>query len=138
MEMPEEVNRVLTDRLSNKLFIPTETAAENLKNEGYSDDKKIILTGDVMYDASLYYSQFSEKKSTLPEELMKDDFILCTFHRAQNTNNADRLKGIVEALNKINEKIQVIVPLHPRTKKYIEEYGLSVIREIIFLLIIKM
>ena len=122
MRMPEEVNRILTDRISDHLFCPTDTAVENLMNEGFSNfDTKIHRTGDVMQDAALYYAQFSQDKSTVMQSLGNPSgFVLVTIHRAENTDDPARLTQIVEALNRINKVQQVICPLHPRTKKLIE------------------
>ena len=124
MKMPEEVNRILTDRISDFLFTPTITAVNNLKKEGYdSIDTKIIQCGDVMYDASLFYAQRSAEKSTL--KLPEEGFILCTMHRAENTDDPKRLGEIVSALNKISEQTKVILPLHPRTKSALQRNNLS-------------
>lgn len=118
MKMPEEINRILTDRVSNILFCPTDTAIRNLRNEGFdSFDCSIIKSGDVMYDGALYYRQFAKK----PPLAIDDKFILCTVHRAENTDNLDRLLSILNALNTIAQETQVIVPLHPRTRKVIED-----------------
>lgn len=122
MEMPEEINRILTDRISDFLFCPTETAVNNLKNEGYDNiDCNILNCGDVMQDAANFYAQKSEEKSTILSQLNLNDFILCTLHRAENTDDANRLRNIVSALNKIHESTPVVLPLHPRTKNKIKE-----------------
>ncbi|WP_297890101.1 UDP-N-acetylglucosamine 2-epimerase (non-hydrolyzing) [Sulfurihydrogenibium sp.] len=125
MKMPEEINRILTDRVSNLLFCPTDTAVENLKKEGFDNFPyaKIVKVGDVMYDAYLYYRQFAKKPENVKVE---KDFALCTIHRAENTDNTDRLKNILEALKEIAEDLQVILPLHPRTKKIIESKNINV------------
>ena len=117
--MPEEINRILTDRVSNLLFCPTQRAENNLKNEGFENfkDKKIINSGDIMYESALYYSKYSKK----PDDLdIKDKFILATFHRAEITNNINNLKNIIDALNDINKDLKVIVPIHPRTNKVLK------------------
>jgi len=123
MKMPEEVNRILTDRVSKWLFCPTDTAVENLKKEGFdSFDCKIIKSGDVMQDAALFYRQYAKK----PENIeIEGNFILSTIHRAENTDNEKRLKNIFEALEVIAKEKQVILPLHPRTKKIIQNLGLE-------------
>ena len=123
MKMPEEVNRILTDRVSKWLFCPTDTAVENLKKEGFENfDCKIIKSGDVMQDAALFYRQYAKK----PEDIeIKGNFILSTIHRAENTDNKKRLKNIFEALEVIAKEKQVILPLHPRTKKIIQNLGLK-------------
>jgi len=118
MQMPEEVNRILTDRISNILFCPTDTAMQNLKNEGFENfDCKIIKSGDVMQDGVLFYRNLSQK----PNFHISEDFILCTIHRAENTDNESRLKNIFEALVEISQTKQVVLPLHPRTKKILAE-----------------
>lgn len=126
MKMPEEINRILTDRVSNLLFCPTDTAIENLKREGYDNfDCRIIKSGDVMYDSVLYYSQFSGARSEIIKSLKLNNFILCTVHRAENTDNPHNLNSIINALNSINKNIPVVLPLHPRTRKIIESRGLK-------------
>jgi len=127
MLMPEEVNRILTDRISNILFCPTQTAVDNLKKEGYDNfESHIVLSGDVMYDAALYYAHQSDLKSTIIKRYSLNDFILATIHRAENTDNIDKLKSIVNSLNLISNKIKVIVPLHPRTAKIIQQLNLEI------------
>jgi len=123
MKMPEEVNRILTDRVSKWLFCPTDNAVENLKKEGFdSFDCKIIKSGDVMQDAALFYRQYAKKTENVEIE---GNFILSTIHRAENTDNENRLKNIFEALEVIAKEKQVILPLHPRTKKIIQNLGLE-------------
>lgn len=122
MRMPEEINRILTDRVSNYLFCPTTTAVENLKKEGYENvDVSIELVGDVMYDAVLHYQDKALRTSTILEQLSLDKggFVLSTLHRAENTDDPQRLRSILEALNEINAEKKVILPLHPRTQKII-------------------
>lgn len=126
MRMPEEVNRILTDRISNLLFCPTQNAVDNLVKEGFKEfDSQIILSGDIMYDAVLYYSQKASEKSTIISELNLSEYFLSTIHRAENTDDLQRLKSIVAALNKLNEVTKVILPLHPRTKKIINQNQLK-------------
>ena len=120
MDMPEEINRILTDRISDILFCPTQTAIENLKKEGYENiNCKIVNSGDIMQDAAIFYSQKEQK----PDIDLPEKFILTTIHRAENTDNPERLKAILEALNEIAEETTVILPLHPRTKKIIQKSG---------------
>ena len=126
MEMPEEVNRILTDRISDYLFCPTQTAVDNLLKEGYGNiDAKIIKSGDVMQDAAEYYSLTSAEKATVANKITYDKFILCTLHRAENTDNKENLTGIINALNTVNKNIPVVLPLHPRTKGKIADLGLK-------------
>jgi len=122
MKMPEEVNRILTDRVSTTLFCPTDTAIENLKNEGFDNfECSIINSGDVMYDGALFYKELRKK----PTYNISDEFILCTIHRAENTNNKKRLTGIFEALNEIAKEREILLPLHPRTKKRVDELKIN-------------
>ncbi len=122
MKMPEEINRILTDRISDILFCPTDKAIDNLKNEGFRNfDCKIVKSGDVMQDASMFYSQYAIK----PQFEIPEKFILATVHRAENTDNPERLRNIFEALNEISQRIKVIMPLHPRTKKIIENQKIA-------------
>lgn len=122
MKMPEEVNRILTDRVSNMLFCPTDTAIQNLKNEGYESlDCKIVKSGDVMQDGAIFYKNLAVK----PNIEIKDEFILCTIHRAENTDDETRLRSIFEALDEIAKDKQVILPLHPRTKKLLEHHSIN-------------
>jgi UDP-GlcNAc3NAcA epimerase len=126
MEMPEEVNRILTDRISDYLFCPTQTAIDNLMKEGYQNiNCKIVNSSDVMQDAANFYALSSEKKATISKTIDLTDFILCTLHRAENTDDPKRLSAIIEALNEINLTTPVLLPLHPRTKKIILELGLT-------------
>ncbi|MGI6394842.1 MAG: non-hydrolyzing UDP-N-acetylglucosamine 2-epimerase [bacterium] len=128
MKMPEEINRIIVDRISNILFCPTDTAVMNLKNEGFFDfGVTIVNSGDVMYDAALYYAKKSAKKSliVIDRALRTNDFVLATIHRAENTDDVLRLSSIVKALNKIAENRRVVLPIHPRTKKMIQQSGLT-------------
>ncbi|HPJ45580.1 MAG TPA: UDP-N-acetylglucosamine 2-epimerase (non-hydrolyzing) [Tenuifilaceae bacterium] len=121
MAMPEEINRILTDRISNYLFCPTQTAVQNLTNEGFQNFScRIENTGDVMQDAAMYYGARSAEKSKVANQLnLNKQFVLATFHRQENTDDAAKLRSIIESLNKIHSEMQVIVPLHPRTKKIV-------------------
>lgn len=120
MKMPEEINRILTDRISNVLFCPTETAINNLKEEGYDHiNAEIINSGDVMYDAVLFYSEMA------PICPIRNDFILATIHRAENTDSIERLTNIFSAFSEIGKELDLILPLHPRTKKIIEQNNIS-------------
>ena len=129
MNMPEEVNRVLTDRISSFLFCPTETSILNLKNEGYPFKTQSLKyqivekVGDVMQDSTILFSQQSMKPQGL---YINSDFLLATVHRAENTDNLDRLSNILDALNSISRQIPVILPLHPRTKNIIKTHNLDV------------
>ena len=128
LKMPEEINRILTDRISTTLFCPTENAVSNLQNEGYSlFPSEIVLSGDVMEDSALYYSKKPDDISKILDLLNLEStrFILCTVHRQENTDSDDKLKSLVETLNIINDGVKVVMPLHPRTLKKIESLNLS-------------
>jgi len=122
--MPEEINRILTDRISSLLFCPTSNAEKNLENEGFRNfDCEIHRPGDVMYDAALYYSVFSSENSGILKKLRLNEppFILCTIHRQENTSDIQKLRSIVNALNDLSKKWKVILPLHPGTRKLLKE-----------------
>jgi UDP-GlcNAc3NAcA epimerase len=126
-QMPEEINRILTDHIATLLFCPTYKAVENLAKESITQG--IFYTGDVMYDAALTYGQVAEKKSAVLNRfgLQPKRFRLCTVHRAENTNNPERLTQIILALAEIaRPDCPVIFPVHPRTKIYIDNYNLNV------------
>jgi UDP-GlcNAc3NAcA epimerase len=134
MNMPEEINRILTDRISDILFCPTDTSVANLKAEGIIDGKiRIIKNGDVMQDAAIYYANKTSDKSNIINQLnlKYNEFVLATLHRQENTDNLDRLKAIINALNEIHKIKKVIVPLHPRTKNIIEVNSLRTLFTII-------
>jgi UDP-GlcNAc3NAcA epimerase len=115
--MPEEINRVLTDHAADLLFAPTTAAVENLRQEGIAEEK-IHLVGDVMYDAAVDYGVKAEQKSPILEHLglTLKKYILATIHRAENTDNPQRLEAIFTGLAKISQNIPVVLPLHPRTR----------------------
>ncbi len=122
--MPEELNRVVTDHLSDKLFCPTTTAVDNLAAEGIRAG--VHLVGDVMFDASLYYRRLIEQDSLevrLPPGI-PDDFYLLTLHRPENTDDPTRLRAIVDALNALNGHFGVF-PVHPRARKMLSAQGLA-------------
>jgi UDP-N-acetylglucosamine 2-epimerase (non-hydrolysing) len=124
-EMPEEINRVLTDHISDFLFCPTQTAVENLRREGI--EKGVYLVGDVMYDAVLLYLDLAEKKSEIMERLglKPKSYALATVHRAENTDQPERLRSIFEGLERVAEEgLPVILPLHPRTRKQLNTLGI--------------
>lgn len=121
--MPEEINRVLTDHLAVWLFCPTEQAVRNLAAEGIGG-RRVIRTGDVMMDAALYYSEISRGKPSIVDRLGAKDFVLATVHRAENTDDPVRLAGIFAALSAIAEECPVLVPLHPRTRKKLADFGI--------------
>lgn len=123
MKMPEEINRIITDQISDVLFCPTKNAVQNLTNEGFNHpDKTILNVGDVMQDTAKYFS----KLAFPPKFKTPNDFILATIHRAENTDDPNRLLEITSALNYIHNNVyDVIIPLHPRTKKKLQDFGLT-------------
>jgi UDP-GlcNAc3NAcA epimerase len=126
MKMPEEQNRLVADRLADILFCPTEIAVSNLNEEGIGNSQygeRVVLVGDVMYDASIYYSNVAKSVSTILHDLNLTDgnYALATIHRAENTDDVQRLEAIFSALNELAEEVEIVLPLHPRTKKIVEQ-----------------
>lgn len=120
--MPEEINRVLSDRCSQLLFCPTQTACENLEKENIT--KGVFQTGDVMFDASLAFAQLAEETSVILDQLRVEpkQYTLCTIHRASNTDELKTLQGIFKAL--LKSPVPVVFPIHPRTLKMAEKFEL--------------
>ena len=112
--MPEEINRVLTDHTAAMLFAPTELARTNLRNEGI-EEEKIHVVGDVMYDAALFYKEHACKPAWFDAlKIAQNEFVLCTVHRAENTDDPKRIQAIFDGLE--GAALPVVLPLHPRTK----------------------
>ncbi|MBS3898419.1 MAG: UDP-N-acetylglucosamine 2-epimerase (non-hydrolyzing) [Dethiobacter sp.] len=124
MAMPEEVNRILTDRVSRWLFTPTRSATQNLLNEGVVPSS-IEEVGDVMYDVALHHGHRVQPGTGLMERLglSSKGYVLATVHRAENTDHPERLAVIVEALMATAQQISVVWPLHPRTRSVLEKSG---------------
>ena len=125
MRMPEEVNRILADRVSSLLLCPTEQAVRNLENEGLT--KGVHNVGDVMYDVALFYGRRAAEQSQALHRLglEKGSYALATCHRAENTDDPQRMREIVAALNTLSTQLPVVLPLHPRTRKILAERGLE-------------
>ncbi|MBN8694964.1 MAG: UDP-N-acetylglucosamine 2-epimerase (non-hydrolyzing) [Bacteroidetes bacterium] len=132
--MPEEINRIMCDHVSTLLFSPTKAGYQNLIKEGFKenntapysiDNPKIYHCGDVMFDNSLHFSEIAEKKSGIIDQLKltKNDFVLATIHRNNNTDEPERLHAIFSALDKITKQhqIKIVLPLHPRTAKLLSQ-----------------
>ncbi len=129
--MPEEINRVLTDRISTLLLCPTATAIDNLTREGFPfptcarGTQHIANVGDVMYDAVLYYRDRARKQYSLDTwDLQDQDYALCTLHRQENTDDPERLTGILTALREIARHLPVVLPLHPRTRLRLQQLNI--------------
>ncbi|WP_445767945.1 non-hydrolyzing UDP-N-acetylglucosamine 2-epimerase [Rheinheimera sp.] len=125
MDMPEEINRILADRVSTLLLCPTDTAVANLNNEGTFAG--VHNVGDVMYDVALIYSEAAESRITLLAQLgvTTNEYVLSTCHRAETTDNREKLQEVLIGLSMIAEWIPVVLPLHPRTKAKIIGSGLN-------------
>jgi len=132
MQMPEEVNRILTDRVSSWLFCPTETAVSNLEREGAGAWPGVMVhnVGDVMYDAAMFYRERAIAGHIVADLLDRynEGFYLATVHRQENTDEPQRLTSIMTVLEEIAERVPVILPLHPRTRKHLLELGLTMKR----------
>lgn len=125
-QMIEETNRVQTDQISDLLCCPTKQAVANLHAENLGQGKqKILLTGDVMLDAVRFYSQMADLLSDDSLPFAVNPFVLCTVHRAENTDDPKRLKNIFKALSALHQKIPVVLPLHPRTRKMLTQWGMD-------------
>lgn len=128
MRMPEEINRILTDRISDLLFCPTKTALANLEREGFGHFPcRVIESGDVMFDAVLRHRKQArlspETAARLPSAL--NEFVLCTIHRAENTDDIARLRSILTALEEIHRSVPVLLLVHPRTQKFLAGHDIE-------------
>lgn len=123
-EMPEEINRIIADQFSRVLFAPTEQAVRQLEFEGLNrEGRQIMQVGDVMLDAVNFYSK-QQSVVRNPEIDLQEGYLLCTLHRAESTDNQETLTELVDGLNKLSEKYQLVLPLHPRTEKRMKSFGL--------------
>jgi UDP-N-acetylglucosamine 2-epimerase (non-hydrolysing) len=122
-DMPEEINRVLTDRISKYLFCPSELAVNNLKKEGITEG--VYFTGDIMYDLFLKMKPYFKEDIIEELNLEENKYIVTTIHRDFNTDSKEKLKNILKELDKISKEIKIVFPIHPRTKKRIEEFSLN-------------
>lgn len=125
MRMPEEVNRVVADRVSARLFCPTDLSVANLAKEGLTAG--VHLVGDVMFDTALHFAKLAVERSTILKSfgLQSKAYVLATCHRAENTDDQQKLTGIVLGLAEIAKSHQVVFPVHPRTRQRIERFGLA-------------
>ncbi len=125
--LPEEMNRVLTDRVTDLLFCPSEDAVRNLKNEGFDNFSSTYYNvGDVMFDACIKHSSNNNSSILNDLGLLNKKFVLSTIHRNENTDNSDNLKAIINALNEISKDVTVILPVHPRTKNVLKKLELEI------------
>jgi UDP-GlcNAc3NAcA epimerase len=123
--MPEEINRIVADQLSDLLFSSTDTATANLKREGVNE-AHIFQVGDVMYDAALQFSERAKQQNSLQRfDVEPGNYTLATIHRAENTDDPARLRNIVEALEEVARTLPVVLPLHPRTAGRMKTAGLT-------------
>ena len=129
LNMPEELNRTITDRISDFLFCPTQNAVQHLRDEGFDKfGAKILFSGDVMFDAALHFSHKADIYGGLfgrYPNLTSGEYILCTFHREENTENLKKVVQICDAINLLSSKYQIVIPLHPRTHKIIQSLGIK-------------
>jgi len=125
MRMPEEINRILADRVSRLLFCPTRTAVANLYAEGLTQG--VSNVGDVMFDASLHYRGMARERSSVLGRLglLEQSYVLATCHRAENTDDPQRLQAIIQALAELAGEMPVVLPLHPRTRNTLAALGLN-------------
>lgn len=125
--MPEEINRILTDHLSEYLFAPTEVSKQNLIAEGI-DREKIFVTGNTIVDAVYQNLELARNHISQTVPVNENGYFLATLHRQENVDNEDRLKDIVNGLELVSEKLDktIIYPIHPRSKKRFKEYGISI------------
>ncbi len=124
-DMPEEINRILTDNISDMLFVTEPSGIVNLKNEG-TDSNKVFLVGNVMIDSLKYFLTKTNSKKTLSDfNVEKNNYVLVTMHRPSNVDYQDRLEAIINMLNKIASNLKVVFPIHPRTQKNLDSFGLS-------------
>ena len=122
-DMPEEINRVLTDHVSKYLFCPSKLATNNLKKENITEG--VFFTGDIMYDLFLKMKPHFDESIINKFNLEENKYIVTTIHRDFNTDNKSNLEAILKELDKISKEIKVVFPIHPRTKKRIEEFDLK-------------
>jgi UDP-N-acetylglucosamine 2-epimerase (non-hydrolysing) len=124
-DMPEEINRILTDRISALLFVTEKTGVENLKKEGIPEDK-VHFVGNVMIDTLLTHLERAKGSKVLSElQVESGDYAALTLHRPSNVDSPEALGNILSALQVIQEQIRIIFPVHPRTRARIREFGFA-------------
>ncbi len=120
-KMPEEINRIATDHISDILLAPTQNAMSLLEKEGLKE--KSYFVGDVMFDSLLLFQELAERKYKIENITSLKNFYLGTIHRAENTEDTNKLKNIFEAFSELD--LPIILPLHPRTKKLVKNIKIS-------------
>jgi UDP-GlcNAc3NAcA epimerase len=126
LHVPEEANRVVADRLSEWLFTASEQAYQNLLREGYGHlPVELVNSGDVMLDAFLHFLPVARERIREQKVLPGGDFVLCTVHREATTDHPDRLREVFAAIDRVQERIPVVMPLHPRTRARMEAFGIK-------------
>ena len=121
--MPEEINRILTDSISDYLFVTEKSGVENLRREGISNDK-VFLVGNVMIDTLLSFLPKIDKSNITKKLNIFSDYVLITLHRPSNVDNKEKFKNLIELFNKIEDDIKVVFPIHPRTRKNLDAFNL--------------
>lgn len=124
LAMPEEINRILTDRISHWLFTPTDAAKAHLEREGVAPNR-IVAVGDVMYDVALHHGALAHAEGRMLSQLglAPRSYVLATVHRAENTDDPQRLAAVVAALEIVAAQWPVVWPLHPRTRAILRHTG---------------
>lgn len=138
--MPEEINRILTDQISHLLLCPSQQAVDNLLSEGigkkehvmanghenFDRPAKVLLVGDVMYDSFLFWRKPALNHDVIHELALPSSFILATLHRQENTDDAKKLGVLIATLGEVGRKFApVVIPIHPRTRKLLDEYAIE-------------
>jgi len=146
--MPEVINRVMTDRISNLLFCPSQQAVDNLLSEGigridkplsaivetFDKPAKVVMVGDVMYDSFLFWQKHAGKHVDVQGVSLPSSFILATIHRPENTDDRNKLSLLIKTLGEVGKKFNpVVIPIHPRTQKRLDEYAIKVPERIMLL-----
>jgi UDP-N-acetylglucosamine 2-epimerase (non-hydrolysing) len=129
--MPEEINRIITDHLTDYLFVTEKSGLENLQNEGISA-KKTVFAGNTMIDSLEYYIDKSNRSNILVSlDVLKNNYILVTLHRPSNVDNLNNLANIIKMLNEVNSRCKIIFPMHPRTRTIVEKLNVDILFKVI-------
>jgi len=124
-DMPEEINRIVTDSISDYLFVTEQSGLENLKNEGIPDSK-VFFTGHVMIDSLIYFLEKAKKSDILDKmQLNGTPYVLVTLHRPSNVDVKENLEKLLDAFEVVGQNLKIVFPIHPRTKKMIDNFALD-------------